>query len=609
MTLRIQHTCFLLLLTCLSFAQTVIRGPYLTQASPNSLIICWNTDVPCNAQVLYGTAPGALFNSNTSLNIGLSHKIELSNLQPETRYYYSIGTGTQTLKSGSAFYFVTPPPPTPQCEKPIRFWAMGDMGKQTQQQIDVRNAYLKFIDTVYTDGWILLGDNAYENGTDPEYQMGFFNYYQDSVLPNTVLWPAVGNHDYANDYVKRQTHQIPYLGIFHLPQLGECGGLASNTERYYSFNYGNVHFVNLDSYGLEEVNGNWYGLADTLLSPQVAWLRNDLTLNHMPWVIVSYHHPPYCMGTHHSDNESDLVALREYLNPILERFNVDLVLNGHDHTYQRSQFMQKHYGTETTFDSLQHIRQWSSGFCDTTPNSCAYVKQTHLPSSKDSGTIYLVIGSGSAIPQSPMTEWPHNAAIYGNYADNGSLYFTITGNKLEAVWISTDTNQVVKDKFTLYKNVGVTKTLTATFPSTISLKASWDAGQYLWNTGDSVREINVPVMQDTIFTVTDALSCITDTFKIVEGWPASLEMHVNTGKLTPYPNPAQQTISMQMPENGTYEFKFLNADGQALEHRIVKVDQHLFQMTLEKKYPSGLYLIQIMNDKNQLFQAKIALSD
>ena len=60
----------------------------------------------------------------------------------------------------------------------------------------------------------MLGDNAYPNGEDAEFQNGFFNYFQQSITKNTVLWPATGNHEYANDYTRRQTHNIAYFDIF-----------------------------------------------------------------------------------------------------------------------------------------------------------------------------------------------------------------------------------------------------------------------------------------------------------------------------------------------------------------------------------------------------------
>jgi hypothetical protein len=97
----------------------------------------------------------------------------------------------------------------------------------------------------------LLGDNAYENGLDAEYQSNFFNIYQGSLTKNHVLWPSPGNHDYANNSARQADHNIAYYDVFSLPTNGQAGGIASNTEAFYSYNYGNIHFVALDSYGWE----------------------------------------------------------------------------------------------------------------------------------------------------------------------------------------------------------------------------------------------------------------------------------------------------------------------------------------------------------------------
>ena len=60
----------------------------------------------------------------------------------------------------------------------------------------MRNAYLNFTGTTHTNLWLMFGDNAYENGTDSEYQAAVFDMYP-TMLRQSVLWPALGNHDTA----------------------------------------------------------------------------------------------------------------------------------------------------------------------------------------------------------------------------------------------------------------------------------------------------------------------------------------------------------------------------------------------------------------------------
>ncbi len=593
---------FLFILLCCSLlndlhAQVITRGPYMTLATNNTIVIHWSTDIPATGKVQFGTNPALLNNSFSNLSYTTNHIIQLTNLLPYTKYYYSIGTATTVLQSDTNQHFVTLPFTSPLFEKPIRFWAVGDMGKQTQQQINVRESFRKYVGNTQIDGWILLGDNAYNSGLDIEFQNGFFNYYQHSVLKNIVLWPVLGNHDYANDYTLRTTHQLPYFDLFTLPQNAEAGGLASGTERYYSFNYGNVHVVNLDSYGLENVGGTYYGLSDTLYSPQIQWLKNDLQANQLPWVIVSFHHPPYCMGSHNSDAEGDLMAIRTQLNPILERNNVDIVLNGHCHTYQRSQYMKGHHGMEATFDSNLHILQQTSGINDGTVNSCAFVKNQHTGLRKDSGVIYMVVGSGGAIPQAPFAAWPHNAMQYSNYADNGSLLLTIEGNKLLAEWISTDTNQVVKDKLTIYKNVGKSTTIHTAYPDTINLKASWKSNDYYqWTTGDSSRTIEYIATKDTMILVEDSYSCITDTFFITNSPNSIIEPMVDENDIIVYPNPVHTELYIQLPQLGWFDVIIYNLNGETIYKQRLNNTSSKLTIPLQDKFKAGTYLLELKND-------------
>ncbi len=587
-------------------AQTLTRGPYMHMATSNSIIIRWRTDIATNSQVKYGLNGNNLNIVYSTPALVTDHIVTLTGLMPDTKYYYSVGTSLLALQGDTQNYFRTAPITSAAYEKPVRFWAVGDMAKNTPQETAVIHAFEKHVDTAYIDGFILLGDNAYPLGYDQHYQDGFFNYYQHSITKHVVLWPCLGNHDYANDYTKRTSHQVPYFDIFSNPQNAEMGGMPSNNERYYSYNYGNIHFINLDSYGLEEVNGSYYGLADTAFSPQVQWLRNDLNANTLPWIIVSYHHPPYCMGTHNSDIESDLAALRINLNPILEKYNVDLVLNGHCHTYQRSNFIKNHFGPEATFDSTLHLVQNSSGRYDGSPNSCLYIKNN--TSKKDSGVVYAVIGSGSAIPQPPFAAWPHEAMQYSNYIDNGAMYITVEGNELNAVWISTDTNQVVKDRFTIIKNANRKKNIYCHYPGIVALKAGWRKGPYAWSTGDTSRTIYFSATHDTVMYVTDIWNCITDTFQILDS--SILQVNdISTFSASIYPNPTRGEITIELPGNGNYEYILRAENGSKILQQKFFVRDRLFHIKLKDKVSKGNYILSIKNDKSKLFTSKITLTE
>ena len=152
------------------------------------------------------------------------------------------------------------------------------------------------------------------------------------MLRKSVLWPVLGNHDAVSS--NSQLQSGPYFDLFTLPGAGEAGGSSSGTEAYYSFDYGNIHFVALDSQGSSRTPGG----------DQLLWLDLDLSETTQDWIIAFWHHPPYSKGAHDSDVELRQVEMRENALPILESRGVDLVLCGHSHNYERSFLIDGHYG-------------------------------------------------------------------------------------------------------------------------------------------------------------------------------------------------------------------------------------------------------------------------
>ena len=152
-----------------------------------------------------------------------------------------------------------------------------------------------------------------------------------------MLWPTLGNHDGAT--ADSATGTGPYYDIFTLPKAAQAGGIASGTEAYYSFDYGMIHFVSLESF---ETNRAANGA-------MLTWLQQDLATTTQPWLIVFFHHPPYTKGSHNSDVDLESIEMRQNALPILEAAGVDLVLTGHSHSYERSYLIDGHYGTSSTF--------------------------------------------------------------------------------------------------------------------------------------------------------------------------------------------------------------------------------------------------------------------
>ncbi|HEX4947731.1 MAG TPA: fibronectin type III domain-containing protein, partial [Blastocatellia bacterium] len=193
-------------------AFTVSRGPYLQMGTPNSIIVRWRTNAPTDSRVSFGEHPNRLIQAVTELTLTTEHILRLTNLTPNTRYYYSVGTSSQPLSGGDDSHsFVT----APTFAKPTRVWVLGDAGTWTDDQRRVRDAYANFTGARGTDVWLMLGDNAYVDGTDEEYQRAVFDLYP-TFLRQNVLWPTIGNHDTAGSI--NPPDSLPYYQMFTLPR-------------------------------------------------------------------------------------------------------------------------------------------------------------------------------------------------------------------------------------------------------------------------------------------------------------------------------------------------------------------------------------------------------
>jgi len=497
----------LTVLTHFAFSQKITRGPYLQMATPTSMMIRWRTDVAVASKINFGLNQSSLNSSKSDDKAKTEHIITLDNLSPNTKYFYGVATGNTTLQANIDNYFVTNPPVG--TEKKVTIWALGDMGMGTEAQKRVYQQYLNYTDKTHTNLWLLLGDNAYAQGYDSEFQLRFFEYYQfDRLMKQTVLLPSPGNHDYsptANNY-RIEDPLLAYFNIFSVPTKAEAGGVASGSKAYYSYDYANIHFVSLDSYGREEMDKRLFSKD----SEQMKWLEKDLKANKQKWTIAFWHHPPYTMGSRNSDTEEELRLLREGVVPILEKYKVDLVLNGHSHVYERSQMIKGHYGLEATFNQQQHGISTSSARYDHSKDSCPYIKDSKMPDNE--GIIYVVNGCGASNGSSQST-YPHNAMVYSNNVNAGSLYLEIEGNRLDAKFITEDGS--IKDQFTILKDVNNKQVLKLEAnQNSIPIKASWK-GNYFWqHSNDKNQVVNVAPKVTTKYVVRDDQNCLQDEFTV-----------------------------------------------------------------------------------------------
>jgi hypothetical protein len=408
----------------------LVRGPYLQSGSPTGGVVRWRTDVVSDGLVYYGTDLNNLTNLAQETSVTNEHIVKIGGLDPDTTYYYSIGSAAYRLvggtNDGANYWFKSSPPVGTR--RPIRFWALGDAGTAgngaPDRQESTRDAFYNYAATNggFADLWLMLGDNAYNSGTDSEHQAAVFDMYP-TTLRNKFLWPTLGNHETSQSTTATD---FPYLHIFSLPKAGEAGGVPSGTELYYSFDYGNIHFVCLDAM----TSGR------TATTPMAQWLINDLEETAQEWVVVFFHHSLYTKGTHDSDSEGDLVELRQNIIPILEAHGVDLVLMGHSHVYERSYLLDGHYGLSSTFTESMKV-DGGSGREDETG---AYRKNE-----EGRGVIYTIAGSAGQALGGPLNHPAHFISIN----ELGTVVVDVTGNRLEAKFLNSDA--VVRDTYTLIK--------------------------------------------------------------------------------------------------------------------------------------------------------------
>lgn len=404
----------------------ITRGPYIQSTTAGSTILKWRTNIACDSKVQWG-ASSSFGRSATDAALVTDHQLQVTGLTPNTKYFYSIGTTAVVLQANAANFFWTAPPAS--STQTTRIWAIGDFGNGSTAQTAVLNAYLNYLGPNKNDMWLWLGDNAYESGTDAEYQNNVFAKYGPQ-FKSWNFYPSPGNHDYGDIGYLSTTAlgtNFPYFSIFNLPTTAQAGGIASGSEKYYSFNWGNIHFISLDSYGAQNTVG----------SPMYNWLRNDLIANTQKWTIAYWHHAPYSKGTHNSDTERELINMRTNIVPLLETHKADLVLNGHSHTYERSYFIHGHYGNESSFASSMIIQPGDG-------NAVPYIKDNG-----HNGTVYAVCGVSGKSSSSTTPGYPHNAMARSFTSINGSVALEIKGDTLRYKFLTSTGS--ISDQFTMIK--------------------------------------------------------------------------------------------------------------------------------------------------------------
>ena len=388
------------------------------------------------------------------------HEIVIAGLKPDTKYFYEIlDESNNPIVGGKPdFFFMTHPPVG--TAKSARIWVLGDSGVAgeeiaTDRRLarfnagkgarSVRDAFYNWNGgSKHADMVLMLGDNAYTDGLDEEYQFGLFNVYGDTIR-NSVVWSVVGNHEFKGKDVTFTDSNLQsgtFFDTFTLARAGEAGGIPSGSEAYFSFDYANIHFVCLESLTRDT------GFRTTMKN----WLLADLCAidSRQKWIIALWHHPAYSKGTHDTDAaiEPESFFMREQILPILEANGVDLVLAGHSHSYERAMFINGHYDVSETFDKSRMGIDTANG---KVLGDGAYVKLD------PEGTVYTLAGSAAQVGRFRSFSFDNNPDInfhpvmVESLRKLGSLVLDLdaSGKKIDAYFIDDGGSEL--DHFVLEK--------------------------------------------------------------------------------------------------------------------------------------------------------------
>jgi Cell wall binding domain 2 (CWB2)/Fibronectin type III domain/Iron/zinc purple acid phosphatase-like protein C/Purple acid Phosphatase, N-terminal domain len=280
-------------------AVQIVRGPYAQWVTPTSARVAWWTNIASPSVVDYGVGSPSGHTATDAASVQ-EHVVLLAPLTAGTAYEYTVGDGASAVSGTANFTTSAAPGAT------FSFDAMGDYGSaspgETQNANLVAGDDAQFLQT--------LGDNVYSQAADPNFSTtyseidGHFFRQMQPALSAKALWTANGNKEY---YGNGAWFQVIY---------------APNNERWYSYDWGDAHVLVLDS-----------SQPFDPASAQFAFAQADLAAHQASiWRIVVIQDPPYSSTSANSSS----VPVQTDLVPLFQAQNVQLVLSGNSHNYERT---------------------------------------------------------------------------------------------------------------------------------------------------------------------------------------------------------------------------------------------------------------------------------
>ncbi|MBX3250955.1 MAG: fibronectin type III domain-containing protein [Myxococcales bacterium] len=308
------------------------------------------------------------------------HEVHVCALEPSTTYYYKVGGPGRW----SEVYDYATAPALGTTEA----WSFAITGDARNNRDNAWPLSQRRIMNRGVDLQIFSGDAVFLGALQRDWEL-FFGARADDfevteLLARVAFMPTNGNHEGL---------AVNYLAQFALPQEVSPGERGQG-EEWYSFDFGNAHFVVLNDTVLDQ---------DVIAGAQGTWLREDLAAvdrERTPWIFAMHHRPFYtCESNHRPD-----LGLRAAWQPIFDEHEVDVVFNGHNHVYERSRPIRGVDGGEP--------RLAAEG-----PDAVPVMTRAGEGSGGPSGTLYVVAAAVGAplYDASAACEFTHVATSETNY--------------------------------------------------------------------------------------------------------------------------------------------------------------------------------------------------
>jgi 3',5'-cyclic AMP phosphodiesterase CpdA len=236
------------------------------------------------------------------------HEADFTDLKPATQYVYRVGDGTHWSEW---FHFKT----ASDKKEPVSFIYFGDA------QNDIRSLWSRTIRGAFStlpNAGLIIHAGDLINRANIDYEWG--EWFEAGGWINGMI-PSLstpGNHEYYKDANQKGVVSKHWRPQFALPENGP-EGLG---ETAYFLDYQGVRFISLNSQ--EAIN------SPDMMEKQASWFEKTVKDNPNRWTVVFHHHPIYSTA-----DGRDNARWREVMEPLYKKYHVDIVLQGHDHTYAR----------------------------------------------------------------------------------------------------------------------------------------------------------------------------------------------------------------------------------------------------------------------------------